>query len=262
MPFILITAGESLPTVPVLAGALAAATGTDPSTAALTARKCWGVVGAGLDEAAADALAAKCAEFGVATLKIQADSLPALPAPVLAKKIVFEGGQAVFSVLSGQVAAARPEDITVLAAAPIKQEFLKIIKTTEGPSDGEKAVRLGIMAVTGLPIGMGKNKEVKKEVRSSELSFYMDILLKNGRERLRFTSEDFDFSGLKEKKTYSSQMNFRVLAAELAAFAPAAFKNAGLLAMVGGKPLTMLPYDSLADLEKELKRLLLAKDRE
>ncbi len=259
MSFILITAGENLPTVPMLADVLVAALGLDRSTAALTARRCWGILGTGLDEAAADALAAHCAGFGVAAKKIQADALPTLPAPNHAKKVILENGQAIFSLPGGRIAAVSPGEISVLAAAPIKEEFTKTIKTTEGPSGGERAARLGIMVVTGLPIGMGKSKEVKKEIKSSELSFYMDIILRDGAERLRFTSGDFDFSGLKEKKIYSSQMNFRVMAAELAAFAPTAFKNAFLLAMLGGKPLTLLPYDSLADLEKETTHLLLAR---
>jgi hypothetical protein len=114
------------------------------------------------------------------------------------------------------------------------------------------------MAVTGLPIGMGKSKEVSKEVRGTELSFYMDLLTAGGA-RLRLTSNDLDFSGLKEKKTYSSQVNFRVLCGELAAFAPGAWKNAGLYAMLEGRPLAQLPYEALDDLEKETLRLALAR---
>jgi hypothetical protein len=114
------------------------------------------------------------------------------------------------------------------------------------------------MAVTGLPIGLGKTKEVTKEVAGSELSFYMDLVLRGSSARLRLASGNFDFSGLKEKKTYSSQVNFRVLCAELAAFAPGAWKNSGLLEMLAGRPLSTLPYDSLDDLEKETLRLTLA----
>ena len=54
-------------------------------------------------------------------------------------------------------------------------------------------------------------------------------------------------------------MNFRLLCAELSAFAPAAFRNACLLAMKEGRPLNLLPYDSLTDLETEELRLELAK---
>ena len=84
-------------------------------------------------------------------------------------------------------------------------------------------------------------------------------VLKDGVTRLRLNSGAFDFSGLKEKKTYSSQVNFRLLCAELTAFTPAAFRNACILAMKENRPLTLLPYDSLADLETEELRLTLAK---
>jgi hypothetical protein len=254
MVYWLITAEEKPPDLPLLARAMGAA---DPASAALAARHCWGVLGSGLEEAEAAALESRCAGLGLRTLRL----LPPapLPAPRPVKKVVFSDGAAVFAAEAGAKIAVRPEGLAVIAAAPIKESFFRTIKTTEGPSTQEKAVRLGIMAVTGLPIGLGKTKEVTKEVRSTELSFYMDLVLKGGAERLRVSSGDFDFSGLKEKKTYSSQVNFRVLCAELAAFAPGAWKNAGLRAMLEGRPLAALPYDSLDDLEKETLRLTLAR---
>lgn len=257
MPALIFTAGEELPPVQVLARVLGAAVKTDPDTAALAARRCWGLLGAGLDAAAAAALEEQCGIFAVPVIKLASD-LPSLPPPVPVKKVNFENGLAVFSAGTGPVSCL-PGAISVLAAAPIKEEFFRTVTATEGPSSGAKAMRLGIMAVTGLPIGLGKSREVKKNVKSSELSFYMDVVLDGGRVRLRLASDDLDFSGLKEKKTYSSQVNFRLLCSELAAFAPAAFKNAGLRAMLAGRPLLLLGYDSLADLEKETLRLTLAR---
>ncbi|OGR52422.1 MAG: hypothetical protein A2049_08220 [Elusimicrobia bacterium GWA2_62_23] len=257
MPGLIFTAGEELPPVQVLARVLGAAVKTDPDTAALAARRCWGLLGAGLDDAAAAALEEQCAVFAVPVIKL-ADAPPPLPVPVPVKKVVIENGAAVFSCEAGPVSCS-PDDLSVLAAAPIKEEFFRTVTASEGPSAGAKAMRLGIMAVTGLPIGLGKSREVKKDVKSSELSFYMDVVLNGGRARLRLASDDLDFSGLKEKKTYSSQVNFRVLCGELAAFAPQAFKNAGLRAMLAGRPLLLLGYDSLADLEKETLRLTLAR---
>lgn len=256
MPLCVITAGEKLPELPLLARALAAVLKTDPTSAAIKARHCWGLLGAGLDEAGAAGLASACAGLGVKTLTLP-DPGAKLPPAAAVKKLVFEDGRALFSGAGNTLFTALPADILVLAAAPIKEDFFRTVKTTEGPSAQEKAVRMGIMAVTGLPIGMGKSKEVKKEIKTSELSFYLDVLL--GGARLRLTSADFDFSGLKEKKTYSSQMNFRLLCAGLSAFAPAAFRNSCVLAMAEGRPLTLLPYDTLADLETEELRLALAR---
>ncbi len=259
MTLCLLTSGEKLPDFPLLTKAMAAALKTDATSAAIKARHCWGLLGTGLDEAGAAGLASLCAGLGIGTLALP-EPLTKLPPPVTVKKLVFENGQAVFSGAGTTLAAALPGDISVLAAAPIKEDFFKTVKTTEGPSAQEKAVRMGIMAVTGLPIGMGASKEVKKEIKTSELSFYLDVLLRD--RRLRLTSADFDFSGLKEKKTYSSQVNFRLLCAELSAFAPAAFRNACVLAMKEGRPLTLLPYDTLADLETEELRLTLARQEQ
>lgn len=260
MSWLVITAEEKLPPFPVLTHALASARKLDPDTAAKEARHCWGVLGTDLDDAAAAALGSACADFGVRLIKLPAAGLPALPPPFPVKKVVFGNGAAVFTAAGGELSFA-PHSLAVLAAAPIKQVFSRTIKTTEGPSSQEKVVRLGIMAATGLPIGLGSSKETKKEVKNTEMSFYLDIIPAGGRSRLRLISDDLDFSGLKEKKTYSSQVNFTVLCRELAAFAPKAWKNAGLSSLLAGSPLAALPYDSLTDLETETLRLALARGR-
>lgn len=262
MPLCVITAGEKLPELSILAQVLTSALKTDRSSAAIKARHCWGILGTGLDDAGAAELTALCAGLGIKTLTLPDSGTTKLPVPQPVKKVVFENGQALFTGAGAQLTSALPEDILILAAAPIKEDFLKMVKSSEGPSAQEQAVRIGIMVATGLPIGMGKTKETKKEVKTSELSFYLDVILKDSRARLRLTSAAFDFSGLKEKKTYSSQVNFRLLCAELAAFAPGAFRNACALAMKEGRPLTMLPYDSLADLETEELRLALARENQ
>lgn len=252
-----ITAGEKAPEFAALARVFGAAFKLDPASAAFAARHSWGVLGENLDEAAAGELSECCAGFGIAARTLPYPP-PPLPEAEIIKKAVFENGSVSFTGGARLALTAAPGDIAVLAAAPIKEETLQIVKTKEGPSDKEKAVRFGIMAVTGIPIGLGKSKEVKKEIKSSELSFYLDILLAAGPRRLRLTSENFDFSCLKEKKTYASQLNFRLFCAQLAAFAPDALKNSGLRAILEGRPLTLLNYDSLADLEKETLRLRLA----
>lgn len=252
-----ITAGEKLPEFSVLAAVLGSALKLDRDTAAAAARHCWGLLGKDLTEADAAGLEAHCADSGVKTLRLACPQ-PPLPAAEKVKAVSFAGGSAVFSLSGATAVQAAPGDITVLAAAPVKQETLRSVKATEGPSSQEKAVRLGIMAVTGLPIGMGKSKEVNREVRGSEMSFFLDLLLDRQGRRLRVAPEDFNFSCLKANKTYSSQVNLRLFCAEAAAFAPGAARNTGLLAMLASRPLSALPYDSLEDLEREELRLLLA----
>lgn len=246
-----IAADERLPDFALLSKIISESRGVNRDDGGRLARHAWGFLGSGLSEAGADELLGRCALYGVKAVKIPDPA--ALKPPLYTKKAVFAGG--VFNYTDGNASAgvAGKDDILIVAAAPVKEETTKTVKTTERPSGQERAIRFGIMAVTGLPIGMGETKEVKKQVKSSELSFCMDVVLKT--ERLRLNSATFDFSCLKEKKTYSSQINFRLMCAELAAFAPRALKNAGLTAILESKPLTLLPYDSMADFEKETLRL-------
>ncbi|HBB65863.1 MAG: hypothetical protein A2X28_03535 [Elusimicrobia bacterium GWA2_56_46] len=253
--FSVLAADERLPDFAALSGLLAEARGLNREDAGRLARHAWGFIGEGLDETAADGLLAKCGAAGIKAVKIPSSRMTALKPPLRVKKAVFEADGFNYTGAGADIRSCRSGEILVLSAAPVREETIKIIKTTEEPSGQERAIRFGIMAVTGLPMGLGKRKEVKKEVRSSELSFVLELILRTDGTRLRVSSNDFDFSGLKEKKTCSSQTNFRVLCAELAAFAPGALKNAGLWAMLESKPLGTLPYDSAEDFEKELRRL-------
>lgn len=259
MKYLLVTAGEDLPPHRAMAEALAAGLGLDPATAAMTARKGWGVLGAGLEDAQVERLETACAGAGLKVLRIPGERLPPLPKPLPVRKVIFSGGKAYFSGPEGFSAAAVPEALGVLAAAPVKTESVIVTTVKEESSVKEKALRMGIMAVTGLPIGLGGSKEVKKEVRSTETHLTLDLLTADGRSRLRLQSGDLDFSGLGEKKTYSSQLNFRLLASELGSFAKGAFRNAYLKAMLAGGQLSTLPYEGLPDLEKETARLALAR---
>ncbi len=254
MKFCVITAGEILPDFAVLSAALGSAFALDHDTAAIRARHCWGIIATGLEEHAADRLVERCAVLSLKTFKLPADALSARPA-IPINKIVFETGRLSWTGGATLTGSSPAGEILALSAAPVRAGTSRMVKTTEGPSGQEKAVRFGIMAVTGLPIGLGKTREVNKEVKGSDLSFYLDIVLKIEKLRLRLNPANFDFSCLKEKKTYSSQVNFRLLCTEISAFAPGALQNTGLRTMLGNKPLSALMYDTIDDLEKETRRL-------
>ena len=253
--FSVIAADERLPDFILLSKIISESRGLNREDAGRAARHAWGFIGEGLERAGADELLERCGIYGVKAVKMAASDLAALKPPLYIRKAVFSGG--IFNYTDGNslAGAAEKDEVLVIAAAPVKEETTKTVKTTEGPAGAERAIRFGIMAVTGLPIGLGKTREVKKQVKSSELSFCMDLVLRTNDLRLRLRSDDFDFSCLREKKTYSSQLNFRLMCTELSAFAPHALKNAGLTAILESKPLTLLPYDTMADLEKELLRL-------
>ena len=253
--FSVIAADERLPDFILLSKIISESRGMNRDDAGRAARHAWGFLGEGLSEDGADELLEHCEDYGVKAVKLISADLPALKPPLYITKAAFADGVFIYDDGNTLTGDAAKDDILVLAAAPVKEETTRTVKTTEGPSGQERAIRFGIMAVTGLPIGLGKTKEVKKEVKSSELSFCLDLILRTENNHLRLSSDDFDFSCLKDKKTYSSQINFRLICAELAAFAPRALKNACLTAILESKPLTLLPYDTKDDLEKELRRL-------
>ncbi|MBI4802142.1 MAG: hypothetical protein HY796_06425 [Elusimicrobia bacterium] len=253
--FLVFAAEERLPDFLLVTQIISKFLGLSREEAAQGARHSWGFLGEDLSGEKALKLLEICGFYGIEAVKIPTAARPELELPLRITKLGLEPDKLVYSEANGQSDTMPKENIRVLSAAPLKTETLRTTHTTEGPSIQEKAVRLGIMAVTGLPIGLGKSKEVRKEVKSSETSFYMDLILDGGG-RLRFCSDNFDFSHLAAERTYSSQLNFRLMAAKLAAFAPKALKNAGLWAILENKPLSPLPYDSMDDFELESLRLL------
>jgi len=267
--FSVLAADDKLPDFALVSKVISESRGWNRDDAGRAARHAWGFLGEDLNEDAAALILERCALYGLGAVKVPAALIPALQPPVNIKKSVLAAGNFNYADGGSLAGSESADDILVLAAAPVKETTSRTVTATEGPSGQEKAVRLGIMAVTGLPIGLGKSKEVKKEIKSSEVSFCLDIVLRTQNppsarpdnrspaalRRLRLGSNDFDFSCLREKKTYSSQTNFRLMCAELAAFAPRALRNAGLLALLAGTTLAVLPYETAADLEKETLRL-------
>jgi len=139
----------------------------------------------------------------------------------------------------------------VLAAVGLKIDTSHKVKVQQGPSPAEKAVNMGVMMMTGLPLGIGKGKKeaVKNEV-SSELFFYLDLLVRGPEAHYRVDAQHLDYAFLRDEKTFNVAGNFRVLSGKIAERSPAALKNKGLRAILGGGNLTTLGYDSMEDFER------------
>ena len=214
--FSVLTADDKLPDFALVTKDHLESRGLNCEDAGRAARHAWGILGEGLNEDTAALILERCALYGLGAVKVPTALIPVLEPPVKIKKAVFaaenfnyaDGGSLAGSESSG--------NILILSAAPVKEVTTRTVTTTEGPTAQEKAVRFGIMAVTGLPLGLGKSKEVKKEIKGSEVSFCLDIVLREDRprspwsetagtrpaavRRLRLGSDDFDFSCLREKR--------------------------------------------------------------
>ncbi len=247
---------EKLPPAKAMAEAVASAQGLIFYEAMAMVVKNYGFLGENLSIEKAQDTVKACEKIGVKTAIISSDYIPLLKAALDVKKAVFSDSYLLYENQNKQL-ESNLNNLKVIAYAPLLSETIKIVKEKQGPSAGEKAMRLGIMMTTGLPIGLGKGKELSKEIHQRETTLYMDLIFEDGI-RLRINSEHFDFSCLDEQKTYSSYINFKNLCIKMAKSSPSAWKNSALFDLLSGAMSPTLKYENISDLEKEEKRLLLA----
>jgi hypothetical protein len=202
-------------------------------------RRCGGIVSETDDEAAALSDAAALSAAGFPARALASAALAALPPAHEARSL--ELGPS--SPLAGR--------LSLIAAAGITQTSSKLVKTEEGPGPGEKAARIGLTLVTGIPLGGGSKKEVIKKVESTDLLFFVDLLLEGPSERMRVDAARFDFSCLGAAMGFGALENLRRLLAALAALRPQARLNRGARILLENKPVREMGYESLADLERE-----------
>ena len=146
--------------------------------------------------------------------------------------------------------------VAILGVAGFTQKTVRKVKVEEGPGLGRKALNLGITLATGMPVGLGGGKkEVEKTVESSDLVFYLDLILADPPRRLRIDAQDFDYSCLGARKSYSALINFRQLVQDLADRAPKARRNWGAQVLLDCRPVREMGYESLEDLERECRWL-------
>ncbi|MCX5797771.1 MAG: hypothetical protein NTY77_19955 [Elusimicrobia bacterium] len=238
-----------------LAEALARHRGCPTLDAVPAARSCWGILGEGQDESAAKDEAAALTAAGFAALALPRNLLedPAPPAPVVKGELGEE--KPAFCTAAGErLPVVSP---ILLCATVIKRSVTQTIKVQKDIGFTDKALQVGLLMATGLPIRTSRlRKEEDKIVVTSELQGVLDLILTAPSRRLRVLSDDFDYSCLKEEKTYDTLSNFRLLARRLAGLWPEAGRNRGLSFILAGKPQRDMGYESLADLERETRWLL------
>ena len=235
----------------IVAAALADFSGITTVDAAMAVRRGRGIVAEGLGQGEAEGLARRLIDAGVAAVAVEAAALPVLPAAeILSRAAPGPEGLRVSSRAAGERLLPWPR-VRIVAVAPVNESIESLLKTEEGPSGGEMAMRAGIMAVTGIPIGLGEKKKVEKKVVKIEFRLFLDLLLRGPSERLRAEATRFDFSGLGARKAYSSHLNMKALVEEILRGAPRAASSPGADLLLTGGRLSSLGYQSLADFERE-----------
>ncbi len=225
------------------------------------ARRSWGFLGRDLDESAANALVQSAAAVGIKAMAVETKAVPNLSEPVGAHGAIFEGNQMTLAVgIPATPHTLALETIRLLSVAHLRRDMFVTRTTKEDVSTGRRIAGLGILLATGIPVGLGKAKEIQKTTAETEWVLMLDIYGDEGRWRAIATG--FDFSGLGSEKGAVGPDNLRRLLALLHRRAPSALLNRGARWWLEGRPLNTAGYDEMSDVDQESRWLLsLAKRR-
>lgn len=217
-------------------------------------RRGWGVVAEPSPAEEAEALAAALTAAGRPALAAPVSLIEEPAAPVTVTKAELSGDG--FDVTAGKAHAERERliwtHLKVISAGSVSQTSQKTV--TEGPTLAEKSIRLGVTLATGLPMMGGKTttRQVNEEVRVP----FIELCFAGPSRRVRILAADFDYAALGAKMSYSAELNFRALTAELAARAPGALRARGARAILEKAPSGALAYESFDDVAREERWLL------
>lgn len=235
MRYAVVLAGGERPPVPELAKALSEALSVPVPDYALKLRRARGLIELDCEEDAAKREAEALTAAGARAVAVPAGLLEEAPAatPVHA----FD---------------AKPRG-RALAAVTFKQSRARVISADSGP--GKRALQLGLSLATGLPlVSMGFGKKPPKVVAETDDVSYLDLVCEDPAARLRVAAHDFDFSCLGERMGFDAPGNFRRL---LEWLSPGCERlGDGARTLLDGKPMRELAYESLEDLDREVRWLL------
>ena len=219
------------------------------------ARRSWGFLGERMEEDAAKALVLEATRAGMDTLLLDESEL-ALNVPVhrLSSGRCAEDGFR-FTTGTDPVEKSVPwSGVRALCAAGLREEWSQTKTVKEGPTAQQKLIGLGITLATGLPVSVGKSKEVKKVTKESEFFLYMDLFVSGmgeGPVHLHARAEEFNFAGLGERMRPDVMTNFKSFLQDLAARSSGAFRNKGFQTLLAGQPFSLMGYDGSDDYRKE-----------
>jgi hypothetical protein len=219
------------------------------------ARHSWGFLGRDLPEVEALALVQSAGAAGIPAMAIENIDVSVLGGPSSAHGATFEGDLMKLAV--GIPSTIRPlplASIQVLSVASLRKDTMVTKTVKEEVSGGRKLMGLGIMLTTGIPVGMGKAKEVQKMTTETEWVMFLDIFGDGG--RWRAIPSAFDFKGLGSEMGAGGPDNLRRLLILLHRLAPGAFLNRGARWWLEGRPLGNVGYDEPSDVDQEARWLL------
>lgn len=237
--------------VPALAEALAKARGTPLADASRAARGAFGLVAGALAEPEARALAEGLAAGGVAALALP-ESLVEEPPPARALLRCEPREAGLFwTPRDGKAPQLAPwRALALVAAAAFKRAESRVVRE-DASNMARRALGLGLTLATGIPPSLtgASKREVERRVETSEVVHYADFVFEDL--RLRVDAQEFDFSGLGARMSYDAPSNLRRLVTLAFEARPEIPRTEGAWIIGEGRPLREMPYNELADLERE-----------
>ncbi len=243
---------------PLLAELLAKHDHVPFADAARRALVSWGIALEQAPENAARELASFLSAGGLPAAAVGHDRLRTPPPWEQAVAAMFEPGVIRWHLhKQGDVRDVPDAHVEIIAAAVYREETSKTVKVKEGPTSGQKMASFGIMMTTGLPIHIGgKEREVEKVEKKSELVYHLDLLSPTPPLRIRLDSEKFNYTCLGPKMLYGAAPNFRALLLALRERLPKSRLNLGARTLIAGQPIATLGYENDESLEREERWLL------
>ncbi|MDA3792664.1 MAG: hypothetical protein PF545_03265 [Elusimicrobia bacterium] len=216
---------------------------------------CWGIISEKLGKKEAAELEDALNREGISAKAVPANIIVKLPAPSAVNKLDIRKGSLTLFIEGYKDQKVFWDKIAFLAAAKIERSETTTTVKKEGPGTGTKILRMGIMMTTGLPIGTGKTKEVKKTEHKTDVDYYIDIVLEEPFIYLRIDINNFDFTCLKEDIRHNIYGNFRALITKLDEMAVEAKRNQGAEFYINPNSIKQPVYSSLSDLNRECRWL-------
>lgn len=241
--------------VAAAAHVLSLATKTPSIDAAHHLRQHPGILATGLERAAADDLLQRFLEKNIAAVVVPDSDLKTPPKAVLVSTLEL---QPLALTLQGPNGPAHVpwEQIAVISTCILRVNSARTVTAKEGPSAGEKILKTSILLTTGIPLPMGKTRDVRKTVTDSDTQFFLDLFFRSTPLRIRLRADTTHYDFLGTEKAMSATENFRTLTIRLARLATNAIRNKSTQIWIEHQPVAPVVCESEAIFDQECRWLM------
>ncbi len=236
---------------PEFAKALARFQGVPIQDGLLLARRSWGFAGEDLGKGPADEYVRILGAEGLKALALPSNLVEEPPeARLVARAEIAQDG---FRVLSKD---GRGESLPWGALALVAAAAFEQPPDTKRRSGVKEKKGLGFLGGTEAISPLSGERYERASGTASDVLFYLEISLRKPIRRFRIDAQHFDYACLEAGMGLDALGNFRKLLERLTREAPGSVRNHGARCLAKGSPLSQMGYESLKDLDREVRWLL------